>query len=134
MFPGIQPKVPFELLNQTEPIADQERRDVDDPFLKFFLREKRIHNHVQVSLERLAAPRFGIYKFRSQCFHLMKHFLPGIIECSGESRIHSVQGRPERFQLTTQSIADEIEHFYALDACNRFSADKITAAMRLERQ
>src|SRR5689334_13118540 len=114
MFSGVQAQCLFKPLDKTKPITYEERADVQDSFLKFFLRKNGIRDGLEMPLECLVAARFGIHEFGSQSFDLMQDFLTSRIQRSSKSRIHDLKRGPDRVQTVTDLVSNSIENLHSL--------------------
>src|SRR5215831_12408782 len=132
MFPGVQAQCLFKPLDKTKPVADDERADIQDSFLKLLLRENGIRDGLEMPLECLVTTRFGIHEFGSQSFDLMQDFLTGRIQRSSKSRIHDLKRGPDGVQTGTDLVSNSIEDLHPLNTGYRFPAQEIASAKNIE--
>src|SRR5262249_43853498 len=92
-----------------------------------------IGDGLEMPLECLITPGFGINESGSQSFDLMQNFLTGCVQRSSKSRIHHLKRGSDGVQTGTDLFPHLIENFHALNAGYRFSTEKIAPAKNIEK-
>src|SRR5262249_14580482 len=122
MLSGVQTQGLFEPTHKTEPVANQERADIQNSLLKLLFGKNGIGDGLEMPLERLVTPRFGVHELGSQPFDLMQNFLPSRVQRPTKSRIHDMKGGSDGVQTGSDLFTHPVEDFHALNARYRFSA------------
>src|SRR5215831_9119293 len=105
MFSGVQAQCLFKPLDKTEPVADDERADIQNSFLKLLLRENGIRDGLEMPLECLVTTRFGI---------------------------HDLKRGPDGVQTGTDLVSNSIEDLHPLNTGYRFPPQEIASAKNIE--